>query len=302
MPTLVSTSLALSLAFSPWSADAPVVAGPTLHLAAPDAEGDKSWDDVAAEDAEVPPPTPTEDDETLAPAPASTPAPVPTKANANAKPEYRKGTGLIVAASITGGIGWALGLTRMAFVQQCVDAAKSADSIDTGASAGSKCLLRAGAGNLGLGILQYGFNIATWGLAPAAGAVRGRWDGVDRAWSAKARRKAGVFIGVGAGVLALGVIGRITAAVLVGRPFRHLDPTNFDADAFSRDYRLRLFGVQLSSAAIAAGAGLLAFGVAHGKAYDAQSKFLKQVRVAPAFNLDPRSGSSYAGVALSGRF
>jgi hypothetical protein len=293
MSGLVSLSLASVLAFHPYSAPS---AAPTGTQ--------PGWDEVEAETAadaatdaatagEVPPPT--VDPANVAPAPAAA-APAP----AVAKPEYKKGTGLIIGASITGGLAWIVGLTRMGFVKQCQDKLEESEDIPTGTEAAKTCFLRAGAGNVALAFLQVPLNWATWGLAPAAGVVRGRYDGVDAAWEKKQARKTAAFIGAGAAVLAVGIIGRITAAALVLRPYQKL--ADGDVDGFFGGIRGRLFGVQLSSAAIGLGAGLLAYGVAYRKNFDSENRRLQQVRLTPQLNFDPTRGTSYTGLAMTGRF
>ncbi|MBX7080321.1 MAG: hypothetical protein K1X88_14085 [Nannocystaceae bacterium] len=305
MAPFVPAALVVTLAFNPYAVGGVASSRSAVaELGAPAEDSQPGWDEIEAEGKKEE----TKADEAATTATATpTPAPTP-KPSANAKPTYRKGTGLIIGASITGGLGWVLGLTRMAFVKKCADAIQAADNAEKGFGAASTCFTKAGLGNLLLLPFQYTLNAATWGLAPAAGAVRGRYDGVEHAWSGKRSRKAGAFIGVGAGVLALGVIGRIVAAAMVGAPFKKLSSDALLADPegavedFSRAYRLRLFGVQLSSASIALGAGLLAFGAAYRKNYESQSKFLQQVRIMPDVQIDPRVGLGSAGLAISGRF
>jgi hypothetical protein len=313
---MLAVSLAFVIALHPFAAPSSGFAQRAI-AAAPDPVAEPSdtaqpgWDDPPAEEtptaatptSDVPPPTVTP---ATAPPPAS---PLPTVAvpppGANAKPNYRKGTGLIIGASITGGLGWIAALTRLAFVKQCENALREADTLETGVGAGTTCIFRAGVGNVALIIPQYTLNAATWGLAAGAGAVRGRYDGVEDAWSGKPSKKTGGFIGAGAAILAVGVVGRITAAALVGEPVKHLQPDasgHIDAAGFASAYRARLVGVQLSSAMIGLGAGLLAYGVSYRKHHREQNKVIKQVRIVPDLNFDPTNGMGYGGVALSGRF
>jgi hypothetical protein len=322
----VSSSIAVTLAFSPFSVELPhaSMAGPAAGDAgapapapAQEAKPEESWDEPAdsgtpptgappggdAASGDPPPPTASS---TELPAPTLAPPPALT-----APPPQRKGTGLIVAASITGTLGWTFALTRMAFVKQCGDQLESTSDVETGTQAAWTCFARAGVANILLLPVVWGFNIATWGLAPAAGATRGKYDGTQAAFFGKPDKKAGGFIGAGAGLLAVGVIGRITAAALFARPFRHLDPNNFDFDAFGREYRIRMFGVQLSSATIALGAGLLAYGIAYKANRGKWEHYRKnpgapqpraQLRIVPSFDLDPRTGMASSGMMMSGRF
>lgn len=303
MSLVASSIIATTLAFHPYSAPslfrsgaAPAAAGPT--------DGEQpGWDEVEGPDSaaqqvvegtEPPPPTTTP---TEATAPAKPPAEI-------VKPGYSKGTGLIIGASITGGLAWVIGLTRMGFVKQCEDALTDASGMPTGESgvdAASKCLFRAGAGNIALGIVQVPMNWATWGMAIGAGIMRGRYEGTEHAWTGHESRKANAFIGAGAGMLAVGVIGRVLTMAFAATPYKNFAEDG-DADQLFKSIRLRLFGIQMSSAMIAAGAGLLAFGVVYRKNYNAESSRLKQVRVSPVLSTDPYTGASYTGFSLTGRF
>jgi hypothetical protein len=310
MSGLASLSIATMLAFHPYSA--PTTAG-YLHAAPaqPTGETQPGWEEVEAENAaenaatesEVPPPT--IDPASVAPAPGPAPA--------IAKPEYKKGTGLLIGAGVAGGVAWILGLTRMGFVKQCTDQLQSSDDVPTGTAAVRTCSFKAGAANAVMAIVQIPANWASWGLAAAGGAARGRYDGVDQAWLNGKSKKTGAFIGAGAALIAVGVIGRVTAGVLVFRPYRNFANDLVDAgadtgkvdeavDRFSGAVRGRLFGLQLSSAAIGAGAGLLAYGIAYRKNFDSETRRLQQVRIAPQLDFDARTGGSFTGISMSGRF
>jgi hypothetical protein len=301
MSLAASLTIATTLAFHPYSTPSLMRTGVAPAAAEP-AEGEQpGWDQVEGPDnaAEqvvdgTEPPAPT----TEVPIGTAAPAPEPVK------PEYSKGTGLIIGASVTGGLAWAIGLTRMAFVKQCEDALTDASGDPTGESgfgAASKCLFRAGAGNVALGIVQVPMNWATWGMAIGAGVMRGRYEGADHAWTGHEPRKANAFIGAGAGMLAVGVIGRVLTMALATRPYTRFAEDG-DADQMFTSIRLRLFGIQMSSALIAAGAGLLAFGVVYKKNHESESIRLKQVRVSPVLSTDPYTGASYTGFSLTGRF
>jgi hypothetical protein len=294
---LIAPSLiAISLAMSPYSAPTGV-----FRVAGPASEAQPGWDEVEADstppasESDVPPPEVT---------PADVPPPSPGTPPPPVKPDYSKGTGLIIGAAVTSGLAWAASFTRMAFVAQCQraveDAAGEDGDVETGFAAASRCFFRAGAGNVGLALVQIPLNWASWGLSPAAGVVRGRHDGVEDVWAKKEAKKYGAFIGAGAGLLAVGVIGRITAAALSTAPYNKL--ADGDVDGFSTALRLRYFGVQLSAATIAAGAGLLAYGVAYKKNHESESARVQQVRIAPTYLVDRGSGERITGLAVSGRF
>jgi hypothetical protein len=292
--SIASAALAVSLAFHPYSA-------PTGAFRVAEPEAQPGWDEIEAESkAEETPPAEVEPPATPEPAVAPPPAAVPAAMPPPTKPEHDKGTGLIIAASVTGALAWGAAFARMAFVKQCQERLESAETIETGAGAAVTCFFRAGVANVVVGMFQVPLNWATWGLAGAAGGVRGGYDGIEDAWARKNPRATGAFIGAGAAVLGLGIAGRITAAALTSVPYKKL--ADADVDGFSRGLRVRYFGVQLSSAAIAAGAGLLAYGVAYKKNHRGENNRLQQVRLAPAYSVDPAGGGTFTGVSLSGRF
>lgn len=310
MSLVASSIIATTLAFQPYSAPALIRSGAAPAAAEPTDGEQPGWDDVegpdnaaqqVAEGTEPPPPTTTPTEGT---APAKPPAEI-------VKPGYSKATGLIIGASITGGLAWVIGLSRMAFVKQCENAINGATddetaSPETGFAAASKCFFGAGVGNAALGVIQVPMNWATWGMAIGAGVMRGRYEGTEHAWSGHEPRKANAFIGGGAAVLAVGVIGRIMTASFALRPYKEYGEGcgtgNCDTEKLFRSIRLRMFGVQMSSAMIAAGAGLLAFGVVYRKNFDSETRRLQDVRVSPVLSTDPASGTSYTGFSLTGRF
>jgi hypothetical protein len=207
------------------------------------------------------------------------------------RPDVSKATGLIVAASVTGGLAWVVGLTRMAIISRCARQIEEGELGD--GSFG--CIFRAGTASLVLFPTQWTLNYATWGLAPAAGAIRGRHDGVAYAFDGVPERSAGAFIGSGAALLGVGVIGRIAMYPMFGRALRGCVD---DGSKCLTHLRLQAFGVQLSAAMIGAGAGLLAYGIAYNSSSKKYGRLLDQhaIRVAPQIGFD------YTGLGLSGQF
>lgn len=255
-------------------------------------EPDESWGDE--DEASAPSET---GDPTAVPAPAAAtpPAGTPPPAGPPTRPPFRKGTGLIVGASVTGGLAWVVALSRMAFIQQCQDQIQAADDVESGTTAATTCFFRAGIGNALLAPVQWVLNYATWGLAPAAGAIRGRHDGVAYAYDKSPKRNAVGFIAGGATLLGVGVIGRVAMYPLFFRAARSC----VDApDKCSRNLQLQLFGVQFSAAAIGGGAGLLAYGISYSKHAKQYGKLLEQ----HALRITPQIGWDYTGVGVSGRF
>ena len=279
MPTFASFVFALQVASSP-------LATPPLALGMLD-DPQPGWDDPVDGDEPATDPAPS------VPAP-SVPAPTPVAPPSDAAPKrpiYGKGTGLIVAASVTGGLAWVAGLSRMAIISNCARQVEEG-TIGDGSMA---CIFRAGTASLLLFPTQWALNYATWGLAPAAGAVRGRYDGVAHAYEGVPERSVGAFIGSGAALLGVGVIGRVAMYPMFGRALRGCVD---DGSKCLTYLRLQAFGVQMSAAMIGAGAGLLAYGIA----YNSNSKKHSRLLEAHAIRVTPQIGWEYTGMGVSGRF
>lgn len=281
----IAAALALTIAFGP-----PAVT-PSALLQGPQ----PGWDDPVDEATDAPTTEPDEPAPVGETAPEPVPVPTPTVPPPQGppqRPDVSNGTGLIIGASITGGLAWVAGLTRMAFVSRC---ARDIENGTLGDGSAAGCVFQAGVANIVLYPVQWTLNYATWGLAPAAGAIRGRHDGIAYAYDGLPERNPGGFIGSGAALLGVGVIGRI---VMYPMFYRAIGTCVEDASKCMTHLRLQSFGVQLSSAMIGAGAGLLAYGIAYNSSSKKYGRLLQQhsVRVAPQLGWD------YTGMALSGRF
>jgi hypothetical protein len=285
-------SIVVALALALHVAPSPHTTAPLGWLQEPEPQA--GWDDPVDEPTETD--TPVDGDlstEEVAPT-DPVPAPTPTVPPAQAipqRPNVSKGTGLIVAASVTGGLAWVVGLTRMAIISRCARQIEDGELGD--GSFG--CIFRAGTASLILFPTQWTLNWATWGLAPAAGAIRGRYDGVAYAFDGDPDRSTGAFIGSGAALLGVGVIGRIAMYPMFGRA---LSGCVEDGAKCLTHLRLQAFGVQLSAAMIGGGAGLLAYGIA----YNSSSKKYGRLLDEHALRIAPQVGLDYTGLALSGRF
>jgi hypothetical protein len=261
---------------------------------APPAEGTPPATDPATDpagnpaDALAPAPEPV-------PAPTTTPLPVVVPGPmVVTRPEPNKGIGLIAAASTTGGLAWLTAIGRMVAINKCAQAINAGD---IEASFG-QCLFKTTTSLLLLTPAGWVTNAATYGLAPGAGMVRGKYDGVRAAWDGAPKRNVPVFVGVGAALLGVGVIGRLATVFTFGRSIRACVG---GVDACRNSLVLHYLGAQLSSAGIAAGAGLLAYGLAYKKAFTNEGSRRKAAGLADV-RLAPQLGWNYTGLSVSGRF
>ncbi|MCA9655233.1 MAG: hypothetical protein H6712_12165 [Myxococcales bacterium] len=305
---------ATALAFSPYSmgslhASTQLEPAPTPE----DAAAANGWDEPAEEPAADPAAT---DPSATAPAttdPAATVEPVPAPVvppptdtgivkKPAPKPADKKGIGLIVGASAVGGVAIAMGVGRMVIISDAC-ASGSEFIMDTGGSL-TKCVTAA-KNLLTFTVVEWIFNATSYGLAPAAGMVRARYDASSYVYSGKPNRNGILLAGIGGGVLGVGVIAKITlwGSLLSGKRF--LCPAGSEEEILDygkcvrRNFVGYFGGVQLASTAIAAGAGLLAYGVFYNKDRQAKERLFfrpEQVRVSPTFS------HQYAGLSLTGRF
>lgn len=270
---------------------------------------DPSWDEPEATEPGAtgtgttePTPTTTPTDPatgtTVPPAalpPGMTPAPMIVT-----RPAPPTGLGLMIGAGVTGGLGWVVALARLSALNKCKSAIGTAvlDNGQSGASAFGQCFT-SGVSMYLLTPVGYLVNDVTYGLAPAAGVFRGRYDGTNAAWDGKPNRPAPVLIGVGAGLLAGGIVGRVATFVAF---WRQLNP-----DRLFSNYPLGAHFVltQVAAASIQAGGGLLGYGLAYKKARSSEESRRKAAGLAKKgvdLELAPQLGWSYNGLALTGRF
>ncbi|MCX4243050.1 hypothetical protein [Paraliomyxa miuraensis] len=292
------------LAFHPFGSALAGSAGP---------QPDPSWNEAEPTEAETTEAEPTDDvgdpADALAPAPEPSTEPAePTAESAEPgvvppavglmpvmRPEPSKGIGLMVGAGVTGGLAWLTVFGRLAAIDRCQDAVGTAVIGGGGAfNAFGECLRSAGS-MFGLTLLGYGLNSATYGLAPAAGAVRGKYDGVRAAWDGAPERNAPVLVGVGAGLLGAGVVGRLATIVVFWR--------QLNIERLFGKYPLTAHFVlaQLSAASIQGGAGMLSYGLTYKKHRKSQDDLRKAAGIAQ-LRLAPQLGWDYTGLSLNGRF
>lgn len=254
------------------------------------------------------------------PAPLASPA-MTTKTIDDLVVPEKKGIGMMAAAGAVGVVGWGVMGWRIARIKRLctadsVDATSvSQDDLSDVTGAAADCFVSARGGNAGLWVLQAMPNAVNWGLAPAAAAIRAKHDAARSVKTGEVQRKPGVYIGTGAALLGAGAIGRIAVAVIRIRSLNPvngiaancLDGADTQADKFFDCYANRnalLYGMhQLSSSAIAGGAGLLAYGVVYKKERRNYARNYGVEETAKLeFTVQPQLSLDYSGVSANLRF
>lgn len=203
------------------------------------------------------------------------PPPLPTR------PIVAKGTGLLVGASVTTGLAWVGALVRSGAAVEC--------------DAGEYwCRGEAGSFVIALTPLGWGLGASSYVLGPLAGARRGAYDGVAAGWDGAPQRKARALKGFGAALLGIGVAGRVASVALWF--------SNFDLLGYSGHYdgsymTFHPFIAQLSSSAISAGGGILAYGIAYDEHRASELQRSRLAGVTHPSN-DARSGWRLTGVTV----
>ncbi len=325
MPTAIVTA-ALLFAWTPPTA--PAVAA-SLQLGQP--EADPSWgeaDDAEPAAPEVPD-VPTAPAEEPAPDVAEPAAPLeatyPVQPSEPVTPQEieipkKQGIGLMATAGGLGAIGlgvmgWRMARIKRLCVADDVDVTTvSEDTLSDVTEAVADCFVSGRLGNAALWSLQALPNAANWGLAPAAGMLRAKYDAARSVKNGDVQRKPGVFIGTGAALLGAGAIGRLVVAVV---RIRSIDPNKGIAlncldgletqvdDFFScyADRNVLLYGMhQLTSSAVAAGGGLLAYGVVYKRERAALEKRQGDTAAKLEFHVTPQLSLDYTGVTAQLRF
>jgi hypothetical protein len=211
------------------------------------------------------------------------------------RPAPPSGLGLMIGAGVTGGLAWLTVLARLRSIRNCNSAIGESVLGSGGLFDAVGACLKSGVAIGTLTPLGWILNDVTYGLAPAAGVYRGKYDGVRAAWDGGPKRNEKLFIGLGAGLLGAGVVGRVTTFVVF---FRQLDPNRlFDNYPLTAHF----FLAQLSSASIQAGSGLLGYGLAYKKMRTNEEGRRKAAGLADV-KLSPQLGWGYSGLALTGEF
>ncbi len=233
----------------------------------------------------------------------------------------QKGIGLMATSGALAGVGigvmaWRISRIKRLCTADSVDAMSvSQDDLSRITDEAADCFVSGRGANAGLWFLQALPNAVNWGIAPGAGTVRAKYDAARSVKTGEIQRKPGVFIGTGAGLLGAGAVGRIVVMVI---RIRSLNPVNGIAancieggntdpkDFFGcyADRNALLYGMhQLTSTVVAAGGGLLAYGVVYKRTrkqlenvYGVEKTAKLELSVQPQLSLD------YTGVSAALRF
>ncbi len=247
-------------------------------------------------------------------------APKPTTIDDIKIPE-KKGLGLMITAGVLNAASWGVMGWRVSRIKRlCVAGdisltSVSAEDLDEVTESAADCFVSGRGGNALLWGLQAVPNAVNWGIAPGAATVRAKYDAAMAAKTGEFQRKPNVFIGTGAALLSAGAIGRVVVAVI---RIRSLNPTKGIAvgclnggetgvDEFFECYADRnalLYGMhQLTSTGIAAGAGLLAYGVVYKRD---RANYARNFGAPPIakleFSVQPQLSLDYTGVSANLRF
>jgi hypothetical protein len=138
------------------------------------------------------------------PEPATTAAPA-RRPGGDAPPEPRfRGTGLAITAGVFGALGLGANIGRIAAGSRLCRGLGYDESLGA-VVGGEECL--AGSTTLAiLGPVALASNMLAFGFSAGAGAQHGRWAAHRTAFAGAREQRSGVQIGVGAGVMAAGII------------------------------------------------------------------------------------------------
>ncbi|MCH9685129.1 MAG: hypothetical protein K0V04_27070 [Deltaproteobacteria bacterium] len=302
MSLLSPLALTLPLAFSPYAVGSMQTSTAVQQQAEPaaeDAAAENGWDET--EPAAEPAADPAAPAETAPPitTPVVTPTPAPSTGTIVKKPAPpppdQNGMGLMIAAGAVGAVALGAGVGRAVIISK--SCASPGDVAVDAAGSITDCL-RDARTLVALTAVEWTANTGTYVLAPVAGMIRAQFDSSRYMYSGKPNHNGALLAGIGGGVLGIGLFTKI--GLWAALPKRLSCP--FD-DNYGKCVRRKFagyfIGTQLASTAIAAGAGLLSYGIFYNKERKAKERLFfrpDEVRVAPAL------GRNYSGVALTGRF
>lgn len=304
----VSITLASTFAFSPYAVGrmsariappatttAPEPTDPTAPAPAPTEPAPSGWDDEPIADPPAPAP---------APAPVAEPLePTGPETHEVTRPRTHPGIGLIVGASVAGAGAWGLAIGKILLAKRCNDSIDSTSTTGEAEATVFQCFTSIRS-ILGLSIAGWFVNWATWGLAAGAGAVRGKHDGVGYAWDGKPNRSGGGFIGGGAAMLGVGVLGIGLTRVFALTSILQCPVDSEVNHCITRRFQGYFAGVQISSSIVAAGLGMMIYGIMYRKNRNQfeNRRRVTGLQVVPDVSLFRGSGGGYNGLAVTGRF
>lgn len=244
------------------------------------------------------PATPSAESTAEGPKPAPAPKLATDAPTSAPRPPRFRGIGLMATAGIFGAIGLGANIGRIVTVRSgCKDTEG-----DPGGCLGDA---------VGLAVMSpiaLISNITAFGLASGAGRMHGRYLAHRTAFADGRPRRAGVQIGVGAGLLTLGILGYLGTRVgsfvdafgASSCSEKHpTDETGYTPPEFATCLRGKwsgyLAGILITQSASIVGVGLLS----HGATY---RRKLRRFRERTDARIVPSFGPTYAGLSLAGRF
>jgi hypothetical protein len=307
----VSFLIATTLSFHPYAVGGRAAPATTAAEPAPSAAPN------TASGTTTPPPPPRSDaapaweDEPVAePPPPRAPPGAEADARVDAKaeethevvrPKTRKGVGLMVGAGIAGATAWGLTIGKIVLADRCNDSIQEGGNVMDAEVTVYKCFTNIKS-ILGLSVAGWFANWTTWGLAAGAGGVRGKHDGVSYAWDGRPRHSAAGFIGSGAALFGVGVIG---VGLSRGLALTTLFKCDVDVEinnCATKTFRGYFAAVQVSSTLVAAGLGLMVYGLVYRKHRTMfKDRAVSQLQIVPDVSVYRTSGN-YNGLALTGKF
>ena len=255
------------------------------------------------------------------PAPSTTTAPppppsptVPPAAEADARvdaqreplhevvrPKTRSGVGLMVGAGLAGATAWGLTIGKIVLADRCNDSIEQGGNAMDAEVTVYRCFTNIKS-ILGLSVAGWFANWTTWGLAAGAGGVRGKHNGVAYAWDGRPDQSAGGFIGGGAALFGVGLVGVGLSRGLALTQMLKCDVDVQLNNCATNTFRGYFAGVQVSSTLVAAGLGLMVYGLVYRKHRTMfRDRKVSELRVVPDVSVYRTSGN-YSGLALTGKF
>ncbi|HET6581939.1 MAG TPA: hypothetical protein VFG69_00805, partial [Nannocystaceae bacterium] len=162
------------------------------------------------------------------------------------RPKTLPGAGLTIAAALTFATAWGITIGKIVLADRCNESIEAGgDAMDQEVTL-YKCFTNVKS-ILGLTVGGWFANWATWGLAAAAGGVRGKDDGVRYAWEGRPKYAAGGLIAGGATMFGVGLIGvGLSRGLALTRILRCDANANLN-NCLTRGFRGYFAGVQIAS-------------------------------------------------------
>lgn len=220
---------------------------------------------------------------------APPPPPLPTQAPADwrpLKPNARKGRVLLGTTVVLGAATWGLAIGQIALAQGCPQKIR----IGSGEATISECLFADDTMLAGVGALRGLANVGNWGVAAAAGGVRGNYDAIEHVWGDRAPRRHRAWIGAGVALTVGGMLTGALSSAAYGQGC--LDP-----DRCYQQLATYILVGQAAQSMFTAGIGMFTYGIVYGHEYRDNRRY-----VGRRVSVTPRFGPRMAGASLSAKF